>query len=225
MTACAVVSVRGGGAVGSERGVDGSDRVGGSDATECYRLLLRRFHGTLDLVSEKALAGLEAMIGDAERYAVAVARFATSGCVLDVGTGAGLPGVVLAARLGGRRIVWVERRRRRATFLRLVISQCGLGNAEVLARDVRAVARTDLAEPLGAVTALAVGGFAQLYALTSHLHGPEVVLVARRGEGWESEVEAFSREVSEEDPVQWTEPLGRGGTLVVLRVPGGQPCR
>ncbi len=197
----------------------------GEAALACYRELLRRYHRTLDLMSDRGLAQLETKLEDAWAYAGAVARFGGRGGLLDVGTGAGLPGVVLAVALRERAVTWVERRRRRATFLGLVRAHCGLANVDVVAADVRSLQAQRLPEPLAVVTAQAVGDWAALYGSTRHLHGESVVFVARRGERWADEVSALGASISAEPAVLAAEPLGRGGTLVVLSVPGGCRCR
>jgi len=190
-----------------------------------YRALLERYHRTLDLMSDRGLADLDAKLVDAAAYAAAVARWAGPGSVVDVGSGAGLPGVVVAAAAPQRPVVWVERRRRRATFLGMVAAGCGLANVTVVAADVRAVRSEQLPQPLAAVTAQAVAALPGLYVMTRHLHSGSVVLVARRGEGWEVEVAALAESVAAKATVLAAEPLGRGGRLVVLSVPGGRPCR
>ncbi len=84
------------------------------------------------------------------------------GTVVDLGSGAGLPGLVLAMLLPGTRVILVEPMARRTAFLAECVTKLGLRNAEIrrgraedltgqLAADVvisRAVARLDrLAEP------------------------------------------------------------------------------
>jgi 16S rRNA G527 N7-methylase RsmG len=199
-------------------------RVTGDAAIATYVDLLHRYHGTLDLMSDRGLAGIDRLLADAEAYAAAVAELAPPGLVLDVGTGAGLPAVVIAARSPSRPMAWVERRRRRATFLRTVVAHCGLPGVEVYAEDVRAVAAEALATPLVAITAQAVAGWSALYGWTRHLHGATVTLIARRGEAWEDERAAFEQQVQAEVELRSAEPLEGGGTLVALLVRGGLPC-
>jgi len=194
-------------------------------AIETYRGLLKRYHRTLDLMSERGLEALDEKLDDARAYARAVVTWAGPGCVVDVGSGAGLPGVVLAAALPERAVVWVERRRRRATFLRMVAAACGLGRVAVMAGDVRTLTREALPGPVAAVTAQAVAGWDDLYTWTRHLHAERVVFVVRRGPLWAEEVASFGQAIGAEPQVLASERLGRGGTLVVLSVPGGCPCR
>lgn len=204
----------------------------GDAALGVYREQLARFRRTLDLMSERGYADLEAKMAEAERYAAAIVRHAPGdGTVLDLGTGAGLPGVVVAARLAPRVVWWVERRRRRAAFLDQMAARAGLRAVRVAPMDVRAldVGRTGL---VASVTAQAVAALVQVAALTRHLWDDDVLIVSRKGPGWEAEVEALRAAARGWDAygataavqVVGTEPLGSGGTLVAVRVLGGSAC-
>lgn len=60
----------------------------------------------------------------------------------DLGSGGGLPGLVIAVRRPQVRIVLVERRATRADLLRRAVAALGVGDhVEVLADDVQALAR------------------------------------------------------------------------------------
>lgn len=211
-------------------------RIGATGAASAvlvvYREQLDRFRRTLDLMSDRGFAELDVKLAEAERYAAAIARHATTaGAVLDLGTGAGFPGVVVAARLTPRRVWWVERRRRRAAFLDQLAAHAGLREVRVAAEDVRAldVGRTGR---VAGVTAQAVASLGQVAALTRHLWSEDVVLVSRKGPGWEAEVDALRGAAegwgadggSATVEVVATEPLGSGGTLVAVRVLGGSEC-
>jgi 16S rRNA (guanine527-N7)-methyltransferase len=200
-------------------------RARAAGAIDCYRRLLERYHRTLDLMSDRGLDELDAKLDDAWAYAAALERWSGPGTTIDVGTGAGLPGAVLAAAAPSRRFVWVERRRRRATFLTMLAAECRFPNVEVFAADVRVLDAGRLRQPLAAVTAQAVGGWTGLYAWTRHLHADRVVFIGRRGPAWEDEVAALAQSISAQPAVLAAEVLGRGGTLVVLSAPGGCPCR
>lgn len=204
----------------------GRDDDGPRDALGAYRDLLDRYHRTLDLMSPAAYAGLDRLLGEAERYAAAVAELADpAGPVVDLGTGAGLPGAVVAARLAPRPVWWVERRRRRAAFLTQVVAHTGWTAVRVFDEDVRRVAA-----PVGgiaAVTAQAVGDLALVAALTHHLWGPRVVLVSRKGPDWPTEVAGLDAWGARTQPswaaarVLRAESLGTRGTLVAVEVRGG----
>jgi 16S rRNA (guanine527-N7)-methyltransferase len=223
----------------------------GDAAIAVYRQLLARYHRTLDLVSPQAFADLDRHIGEAERYATAVRELAdATGVVLDLGSGAGLPGAVVAARVAPREVWWVERRRRRAAFLTQVAAHAGLSAVRVVGDDVRGLDRP--ARGVAAVTAQAVGTLVEVASLTRHLWGERVVLISRKGPDWASEVDALAswwrahggsvggaRKGSEAAPlaegpgsaeahgvsavphVLRSEPLGTRGTLVAVEMRGG----
>ena len=101
----------------------------------------------------------------------------------------------------------------------------------MIADDVR---RLDVATTgrVAAVTAQAVAALAQVAVLTRHLWADDVLVVSRKGPGWEGEVEALRAAARGWDAygslaavdVVGTEALGSGGTLVVVRVLGGSAC-
>jgi 16S rRNA (guanine527-N7)-methyltransferase len=70
--------------------------------------------------------------------------------VYDLGSGAGLPGVVVACAFPDVRVVLVERRRNRAAFLEVAVDGLPLPNAEVFAGSVE-----DLSEAADACLARA----------------------------------------------------------------------
>ncbi len=60
-----------------------------------------------------------------------------SGRLVDLGSGAGLPGILLAIMLPDNEIHLVERMARRVSFLKNVILRCNLKNVKVLSIDVK----------------------------------------------------------------------------------------
>jgi len=73
--------------------------------------------------------------------------------VLDVGSGAGFPGLILAAAFAGD-FTLVEARRKRATFLSMAAAAMGLTNVKVIARRLSA---GTIDRGFDAITARAVG--------------------------------------------------------------------
>lgn len=186
-----------------------------------YRQLVQRYHRALDLMSPRAVSSLGAKIDDARAYARALdALVPPAGAVLDLGSGVGLPGVVLAILCPERPVFLVERRRRRAGFLRIAVSQLGLENAVVCEQDVRQVEL----DGVPAVCAQAVAGFDELYCLTRRLHAAEVVLLSRKGPDWRREVARLERLLGGAVSPAYQEALEAHGTLIGLRVPGGLAC-
>ena len=106
-----------------------------------------------------------------------------AGRIADVGSGAGLPGLVIAASLPGAQVDLVESVSRKCGFMREAIERMALENAAVVCR--RAEEWGAESEPgreaYDAVTARAVGGLAELAELASPLLRDGGWLVAWRG--------------------------------------------
>jgi 16S rRNA (guanine527-N7)-methyltransferase len=73
-------------------------------------------------------------------------NFASSGLVLDAGTGAGYPGVPLALALPDVRFVLAESIGKKARFVETVIAKLGISNATVTPRRAEEWLRENLAE-------------------------------------------------------------------------------
>jgi 16S rRNA (guanine527-N7)-methyltransferase len=191
------------------------------DPLNKYKELVGRYHATLDLLSDRALSNFDELLSDGARYGELVASLSPApGAVLDVGSGVGLPGIPLALALPGARVLLVERRRRRASFLRIVVAQLALGNASVFAGDVRA-----LREPcVDVVTAQAVASLGEVYRLTEALHGSRVWLVSKKGEEWAWELVGLEAEAGTAAIEVREEKLSSRGTLVAVLMPGGSAC-
>lgn len=188
---------------------------------EFYKALVADYHTTLDLMSSRGLARLDKMVGDSLAYAQCIETLSNK-TVLDVGSGAGLPGIPMALALPHHTFHFVERRNRRAAFLKLASSQLGLSNVQVHSNDVTEIEDVEAAS----ITAQAVGSFRQLYCLTRHLHTPEITLLSRKGSEWQQEIEMLILATRTNDNLKvLTTPLSHHGTLVSVQIPGGRVCR
>ncbi|MEX0991302.1 MAG: RsmG family class I SAM-dependent methyltransferase [Actinomycetota bacterium] len=68
-----------------------------------------------------------------------VLEVAGSPTALDLGSGAGLPGLVVAIAVPDTRVTLVERRQRRAAFLEMAIRDLGVTNASVVAESTEEI--------------------------------------------------------------------------------------
>ena len=120
-----------------------------------------------------------------------VAPLLRPGLVGDVGSGAGLPGLVLAITRPDVDFVLIEPMERRIAWLNEQVVDLSLSNVTV----VRARAEeARLSDPLDQVTARAVSAFRKLLPLTAPLlrNGGELVLM--KGAGAAAEVDAATKE-------------------------------
>ena len=146
------------------------------------------------------------------------------GVLVDIGSGAGLPGVVLAMLRPSLEVVLLEPLLRRSVFLEECVTQLGLSNATVL----RARAEEKAAAHIRAdvATARAVAPLDRLAGWAARLLHPGGELLAIKGQSAEEEI-ATARPVLSRLGVRSTEVLQAGhgrvvsATTVVRVVMGG----
>lgn len=136
-----------------------------------------------------------------------------TGTIVDVGSGAGLPGIVVAAMRPDVEVVLLEPMERRTDWLTEVVQTLGLSNARVLrgrAEDQVGVLQAD------AVTARAVAALDKLYPWTLPLLRVGGRLVALKGGRARDEAEAA---------VQVGERFGGGPATIEVAptLPGLEP--
>lgn len=121
-----------------------------------------------------------------------LAPLLSPGLVGDVGSGAGLPGLVLAIARPDVDFVLIEPMERRVEWLREMVLLLGLSNADVLrarAEEVR------LERPLDQVTARAVSALARLIPLTVPLVRSGGELLFLKGANVDREVENAAKAI------------------------------
>lgn len=107
---------------------------------------------------------------------------------LDIGAGAGLPGLVLAI-IGARAVTLVEPRRLRAEFLAQAIETLDLaGHVHLLAARVEAISGS-----FDMITARAFATPAAILALSTRLANERTIWVLPRGRGGKSELAELAR--------------------------------
>nr|WP_179435245.1 16S rRNA (guanine(527)-N(7))-methyltransferase RsmG [Microbacterium pseudoresistens] len=146
----------------------------------------------------------------------AIAAPLMHGLVADIGSGAGLPGIVLAIARPDVRFTLIEPMERRITWLTEQVAALGLDNVDIVrsrAEDVTMKASFDV------VTARAVSALRTLIPLTAPLvtHGGELVLL--KGINAEKEIAAAEKVVRRFDLSDVrVEVLGEGVLAETTRV-------
>jgi len=91
------------------------------------------------------------------------------GPLVDVGSGAGLPGIPLAISLPSLPVFLLEPRAKRASFLRLAVVRLGLGKVDVIKSSALGPGAQSLAGLAGATTLRAVADPERAFALAAPL--------------------------------------------------------
>ena len=105
---------------------------------------------------------------------------------VDIGSGAGLPGVVIACLVDGP-VTLVEPRRLRAEFLAAVVANLGLRAEVIQTKAERAEGRFDV------ITGRAVAGLSDFLRLSAHLSTRKTVWALPRGRNAYSELAEAKR--------------------------------
>ncbi len=126
-----------------------------------YAHMVRRWNDKFNLVSRQ---DMDRFVSRHLLDSLSVARLLPSPNVLDLGSGAGLPGIPLALACPDRKFVVLDRGARKARFLRQVVQQLGLANVTVRCQDAR-----DVAETFACVVSRAVASVSKLWTLAEPL--------------------------------------------------------
>lgn len=157
------------------------------DRLDAYQELLIRWNAKINLVSPSSIPQLKSRHID-DCLQISTYANPVEGVWADLGSGGGLPGIVLAIVFASRPIhfILLESDQRKATFLRSAIRDLGMSNAEV--RNIR----IEAAEPLNAAY-LSARALAPLPRLMPYLDRH----LARSGQAWLMKGEKWQAEVDE----------------------------
>jgi 16S rRNA (guanine527-N7)-methyltransferase len=113
--------------------------------------------------------------------ALEVEQLRTADRIGDLGSGAGFPGLVLAAVLHSARVDLIESVNRKCGFLRTAIERMAVANASVICQRAEAWAAAAGCEAYDVVTARAIGRLAVVAELASPLLRDGGLLLAWKG--------------------------------------------
>ncbi|MCQ0969327.1 16S rRNA (guanine(527)-N(7))-methyltransferase RsmG (plasmid) [Paracoccus sp. TK19116] len=156
---------------------------------DLYAAQLRRWNPRINLVSAATLDDLAGRhLADSAQIASVIEP---DGHWVDLGSGGGLPGIVLSILWQdlGVRLTLVESDRRKAAFLRQMIRELSLSRVRVLAERIESV------DPLAAdnISARALASLTNLMPyLVRHL-APDGRAWLMKGRSWAEELEAARR--------------------------------
>ena len=161
-----------------------------------YLDLLLRWNATYNLTAVRDrpgmltqhLADCLAVVGPVQR---ALSERPASGRLLDVGSGGGLPGVVLAIMLPGLDVTCVDTVGKKAAFIRQVSGALGLKNLQAAHARVEALADA----PFAIITSRAFSSLADFTRLSRGLLSPGGAWMAMKGKRPEVELAALPQDI------------------------------
>ncbi|MDE0572130.1 16S rRNA (guanine(527)-N(7))-methyltransferase RsmG [Demequina sp. B12] len=199
---------------------------GSAEVEEYFGDVYPRVRAFAELLADQGV--LRGLIGPRELTRVwdrhilnsaAVVPFLGEGTIVDVGSGAGLPGMVIAAMLPERNVVLVEPMERRTAWLFESAEQCGIDNVTILrgrAEEVQESVEADV------ITARAVASVDKLVKWCSPLLSKTGHMALLKGRSAADELDrakyvlrraGFAGEVHEATTLASVEPT----TVVTLR--------
>lgn len=132
--------------------------------------------------------------------------------VVDLGSGAGFPGIPLAIVCEDAQVSLVEARRKKANFLREIIRKLQLTNAEVIEERAE-----QLAEAWDIVVSRAVWRLPSFLDVSEHLLRPGGIAIAMKGPRASAESLSYHGPLVPSDAVQYRLPDGADHRLIVYR--------
>jgi 16S rRNA (guanine527-N7)-methyltransferase len=160
----------------------GLSQPGLADRLLDYLALLVKWNRAFNL---SAVRDPEAMVSRHLLDSLAILPWVRDGRVLDVGSGAGLPGIPVALARPQVRVTLLDSNGKKARFLRQVQLELGLANAEVVEARVEAYAP---AVPFDAITSRAFAQLQEFVALTRPLLAADGRWLAMKGRLDENEL-------------------------------------
>ncbi len=108
--------------------------------------------------------------------------------LLDVGTGAGFPGLVCKAAMPALAVTLLEPRLKRVSFLRHIIRSLHLGGVEVIAGRIEDEVLLPSTTRFTHITSRAVADMGEFLAMVGRLCHPQTTVICMKGPKWQEEL-------------------------------------
>lgn len=139
-----------------------------------YLRLLDKWNKTYNLT---AVRGLEAMVSQHVLDSLAVVPHLSGETLVDVGSGAGLPGIPIAMACPDRKITLLDSSHKKTVFLKQAVIELALTNVAVVPER----AEHWRSQTFDVVISRAFAELASFVGAAAHLCNPEGVLMAMKG--------------------------------------------
>lgn len=167
------------------------------EATEVQQKLLLAFVGLIEKWNKAynltAIRDRDEMLRLHILDSLAVLPFVTGQKIIDVGTGAGLPGIPLAILMPDIQFTLVDGNSKKTRFVQQAVLELQIKNVEVVHIRVENLGRDG---EYDAILSRAFASLKDIMNLTEYLLQPEGVLVAMKGQVPESELNKIDRAYS-----------------------------
>jgi len=150
---------------------------------EQFSSILQEWNRTHNLTGAKNIPDIEKNILDS---LVPYTFIEKPNSILDVGTGAGFPGLLLAIAYPNSKTILCEPRNKRASFLKYVAMEIGLENVKVVKKRVE---EYHVDEPFELISSRAVTNTKMLLEITDHLQDEDTRFLFYKGEQLFEELE------------------------------------
>ena len=145
------------------------------DQLAAYLALLAKWNRVYNLTSVRDEAKL---VTHHVLDCLAVIEHLPLGNIVDVGSGAGLPGIPIAIACSDRSVTLVDSNHKKSAFLRQVIAELGLSQVNVVNERVESHRPTALFKT---VISRAFSSLADFVKLAGHLCAPDGAMIAMKG--------------------------------------------
>ena len=140
-----------------------------------YLVLLEKWNRVYSLT---AVRDLTKMVSTHLLDSLSVVPFLRAENVLDVGSGAGLPGIPIAVAKPGSKVTLLDSNHKKAAFLRQAVADLALKNADIVCDRVESWAAPT---EFGVIISRAFSDLVEFVSLASRLLAPGGVLAAMKG--------------------------------------------
>ena len=140
-----------------------------------YLELMNKWNRTYNLTAIRNEASL---VSHHVLDSLAVVPHLPDGNIVDVGSGAGLPGVPIAIASPGRRVTLLDSNHKKGAFLKQAVTELGLTDVQVVVERAETYRPT---ESFRTVVSRAFSDLADFIRLASHLRAPDGVMLAMKG--------------------------------------------
>ena len=158
------------------------------DKLRDYESLIQKWNPSINLVAKSTLSDIwnRHIVDSAQVYYAASAEL--SGNCTDIGSGGGLPAIVIAILAQGAdkqvQMTMVESDKRKSVFLRTAIRELGLSNASVLNERIE-----NVQIPVSKfISARALAPLTELFGFAEKLSDDKTTFLFQKGKNWLSEI-------------------------------------